>query len=87
VGPTALWLRHELAEQLADELAPDRMRRLGYFDPEVVTRLVREHRERRQNHEGVLWALLCFTTWHRAYVEELPTPIDRDAPLSATTGP
>ena len=87
VGPTALWLRHELAEQLADELAPDRMRRLGYFDPEVVTRLVREHRERRQNHEGVLWALLCFTTWHRAYVEELPAPIDRDAPLSATTGP
>jgi hypothetical protein len=25
--------------------------------------------ERRQNHEGVLWALLCFMTWHRMYVE------------------
>jgi asparagine synthase (glutamine-hydrolysing) len=74
VGPTAVWLRNELAEVLGDELAPDRLRRLGYFDAQVVQRLRSEHMERRQNHEGVLWALLCFSTWHRAYVEEPPAP-------------
>ena len=74
VGPTAMWLRNELAEVLADELAPDRIRRLGFFDAEVVDRLRREHVERRQNHEGVLGGLLCFLTWHRVYVEA-PVPL------------
>ncbi|MGE3595683.1 MAG: asparagine synthase (glutamine-hydrolyzing) [Dehalococcoidia bacterium] len=69
VGPTALWLRNELATMLADELSSDRIRRLGFFDPAVVEHLRREHAEGRQNHEGVLWALLCFLTWHRVYVE------------------
>jgi len=69
VGPTAEWLRKELAPVLSDELSVDRLRRLGFFDAAEVDRLRREHIERRQNHEGVLWALLCFSTWHRAYVE------------------
>jgi asparagine synthase (glutamine-hydrolysing) len=69
IGPTAMWLRHELAEMLADELSTERMRRLGYFDPAVVDRLRREHMERRQNHSGILWALLSFSVWHRGYVE------------------
>lgn len=68
VGPTALWLRHELAEMLGDELSPDRLGGLGFFDVTEVQRLHREHAERRQNHEGVLWGLLCFLTWHRSYV-------------------
>jgi asparagine synthase (glutamine-hydrolysing) len=67
VGPTAMWLRHELAELLGDELAPDRMRRLGYFDARVVDRLRSEHVAGRHNHEGVLWALLCFCGWYRAF--------------------
>ncbi len=73
VGPTAMWLRNELAEMLGDELAPSRLRALGYFDVDLVERLRREHVERRQNHEGVLWALLCFSVWHRTFVESRPS--------------
>src|SRR5688500_17805826 len=69
IGPTALWLRNELAEMLGDELSADRVKRLGFFDATVVERLRREHLERRQNHSGVLWALLCFSVWHRCFVE------------------
>jgi asparagine synthase (glutamine-hydrolysing) len=69
VGPTSAWLRNELSEVLHDELSPERQRRLGYFDPAVVTRLVSEHLEGRQNRERILWGLLCFSTWHRLYVE------------------
>jgi asparagine synthase (glutamine-hydrolysing) len=69
VGPTAMWLRNELAAMLGDELSPDRVRRLGFFDAHVVDRLRREHVEGRQNHEGVLWGLLCFMTWYGTYVE------------------
>ena len=35
----------------------------------MVETLLREHRTGRQNREGILWALLCFSTWHRLFVE------------------
>jgi asparagine synthase (glutamine-hydrolysing) len=69
VGPTAAWLRHELRQTLTDELSPERQRRLGYFDPATVEMLLREHLTGRQNREGILWALLCFSVWHRVYLE------------------
>jgi len=74
VGPTSSWLRNELREMLTDELSPDRMRRIGLFDPAAVTRLLDEHFSRQQNRSGVLWELLCFTTWHRLVVEDAVSP-------------
>jgi len=65
VGPTASWLRYELRERLQDELSDDRMRRLGYFNPTTVANLLEDHFNHRHNREGILWALLCFTTWLR----------------------
>jgi asparagine synthase (glutamine-hydrolysing) len=78
VGPTGAWLRHELKSLLLDELSPERVRRLGYFDPAAVERLLREHLDRRHNREGILWALLCFSVWHRLYLEQPAT-----SPLAA----
>ena len=72
VGPTAAWLRHELRDMIEDELAPARLQRLGYFDPSVVRGLLDDHFSRRHNRAGILWALLCFSIWHRGYVEALP---------------
>ncbi len=72
VGPTAAWLRHELRGMIEDELAPARLQRLGYFDPTVVRGLLDDHFSRRHNRAGILWALLCFSIWHRGYVEAPP---------------
>jgi asparagine synthase (glutamine-hydrolysing) len=69
VGPTSAWLRDELRGMLADELSPERQRRLGYFEPSAVATLLQQHLTGRQNQERILWALLCFSTWHRLYVE------------------
>ena len=69
VGPTTAWLNNELREVMRDELSAGRMKRLGYFDPTAVSRLLDEHLSRRHNREGILWALLCFSTWHRLYQE------------------
>ncbi len=77
VGPTAEWLRHELRGMIEDELAPNRLRRLGYFEPAVVRGLLDDHFARRHNREGILWGLLCFSVWHRLYVEDaaaVPVP-------------
>ena len=69
VGPTASWLRHELRPMLLDELSASRLSRLGYFDVPTVQRLLDDHFQRRHNREGILWALLCFSIWHRLYCE------------------
>src|SRR6266581_707738 len=69
VGPTAAWLRHELRPMVLDELSPARMARLGYFDPSMVQRLLDDHFSQRHNRETILWALLCFSTWHRLFAE------------------
>ncbi len=69
VGPTAAWLRNELRDMLVDELSASRMTRLGYFDPATVQTLIDEHLSLKQNRAGILWALMCFSTWHRQLVE------------------
>src|SRR3989475_2220129 len=79
-GPTAAWLRHELRGMIEAELAPARLQRLGYFDPTVVRGLLDDHFSRRHNRAGILWALLCFSIWHRGYVEAPPVaPLDDEA--------
>jgi len=69
VGPTAAWLRSELRDLLTDELSAERLTRLGYFEPAAVESFLTDHFTRKRNREGILLALLCFSTWHRLYVE------------------
>lgn len=76
VGPTARWLRGSLKPVVAEELSVARQRTLGIFDHRMIERLRGEHFDGRRNHEGVLWGLVCFSIWHRRYLEgsSLPVP-------------
>jgi asparagine synthase (glutamine-hydrolysing) len=85
VGPTAAWLRNELRGMLEDELSEQRLKRLGYFAPATVHRLLTEHFTRRHNHEGILLGLLCFSTWHRLYAET-PAAATRAFPPEMAAG-
>ena len=73
VGPTSSWLRNELRPMIEDELSMHRLHRLGHFDAKAISRLLHDHFGRRHNREAILWALLCYSTWHRLYVES-PAP-------------
>ncbi|HYK81710.1 MAG TPA: asparagine synthase (glutamine-hydrolyzing) [Gemmatimonadales bacterium] len=86
VGPTAAWLRHELRDVIEDELAAARLRRLGYFDADVVRGLLDDHFARRHNRAAILWALLCFSVWHRVWLEGAATPAPEGSRLSAALG-
>jgi asparagine synthase (glutamine-hydrolysing) len=65
--PVARWLREDLREMVEDVLAPDRLRRQGYFDPAAVERLKNEHFARRRNNGTMLWAMLMFQNWMDHY--------------------
>ena len=66
--PVGAWLRGPLRRALEERLAPDRLSRLGLFDPATTSRLVVEHVEGRNDHRKLLWALMMFDAWCEHYL-------------------
>jgi asparagine synthase (glutamine-hydrolysing) len=71
--PAAAWLRGELEPFARETLSADRLRRQGFFRPEIVSRLVGDHVSGREDLSRQLWGLLAFTLWHERHVERMPT--------------
>src|SRR6185503_2541902 len=65
--PLARWFRGELGSLLREACAPEVVRRGGLFRPEVVQRLLREHREGRQDHRKKLYTILAWQLWAARY--------------------
>jgi asparagine synthase (glutamine-hydrolysing) len=61
--PIGEWLRGPLKAMAHDLLAPDRLRREGYFDPKETSRLLDEHSRGAADHRKPLWTLLAFQLW------------------------
>jgi len=61
--PAAAWLRGELEPFAREVLAPEQIRRQGYFRPETVTRLLDDHVAGREDLSRQLWGLLSFPLW------------------------
>jgi asparagine synthase (glutamine-hydrolysing) len=80
--PAAAWLRGELAPFARETLAPATLRRQGFFEPAVVTRLLDEHVQGVEDRSRQLWGLLAFTLWHERHVEQEP-PLLRSARMEA----
>jgi len=61
--PVARWMREELAPLVREQLAPDKLRGEGFFDPGAVARLVDDHLLGRRDRRKALWTLLLFESW------------------------
>jgi asparagine synthase (glutamine-hydrolysing) len=61
--PAHEWFRGPLLELLKDTLHPDVIRRTALFNPGVIERLIRDHREKRINAGYQLWGLLTLFLW------------------------
>jgi asparagine synthase (glutamine-hydrolysing) len=67
--PVARWLRGPLCGLLEEKLGPDRLKRQGLFRPEVVARLIGEHKSGARDNRKPLWTLLMFQLWHQHWLE------------------
>jgi asparagine synthase (glutamine-hydrolysing) len=83
--PAAAWLRGELAPLARELLAPERTRRQGYFEPQAVDRLLREHLDRRQDHSRQLWGLMSFSLWAEEMERRPDSPPSPGALTPSTT--
>jgi asparagine synthase (glutamine-hydrolysing) len=70
--PAAAWLRGELEPFARDVLSAETLRRQGYFQPEVVERVLDRHVAGEEDLSRQLWGLLAFTLWHERHVERGP---------------
>jgi len=70
--PAAAWLRGELEPFARETLAPENLRRQGFFQPKPVARLLDEHVAGREDWSRQLWGLLAFTLWYERHVEQEP---------------
>ncbi len=73
--PAAAWLRGELEPFAREVLAPEVLRRQGFFAPEVVAGLLERHVARKEDLSRQLWGLLAFTLWYEGHVEHEPGPL------------
>ena len=67
--PIALWMRTELAGFLERLFQQSRFVELGWFDREVMQRLLAEHLSGTTDHNFRLWILLNLELWYRQYFE------------------
>ncbi len=66
--PFKNWLRRSgpLASLVGETLSREVVRSRGLFRPEVVSRMLEEHRTCRDNHSQRLWAMVVLELWLRA---------------------
>ncbi|MEJ2706156.1 MAG: asparagine synthase (glutamine-hydrolyzing) [Anaerolineales bacterium] len=67
--PLKHWLRGPLKPLMTDLLSDGSIRRRGYFNPDEVSHLVREHLDQSANHSHRLWALMVLELWHRQILD------------------
>jgi asparagine synthase (glutamine-hydrolysing) len=68
-APVAYWLRNDLRAELQGRLSEETVAKRGFFDPNRVRTLVREHLEGTHDHAQLLWALLALEWWIEHHID------------------
>jgi asparagine synthase (glutamine-hydrolysing) len=69
--PIAKWIKGELKELFSDMLSSCRIREEGFFNPEYITRLMKDHLVNKRDNRKQLWTLLVWELWVNRYQPNL----------------
>jgi asparagine synthase (glutamine-hydrolysing) len=72
--PDQSWYLGPMAEYVRRTLLEPRALDRGYFEPAYIRDAVDGHIAGRTNVRRLLWSLLCFEWWHRAFIDGDPVP-------------
>lgn len=68
--PVGRWFRKELKQYVVDILLSNDSLTRGYFKPEEIIKIVKEHMSGKVDHTGRLWGLLIFELWHKIFIDK-----------------
>lgn len=61
--PLSKWINGSLKDWSQSLLNENRISQEGYFDSDVVKKILQEHNTEKKNHQYVLWNILMFQSW------------------------
>jgi asparagine synthase (glutamine-hydrolysing) len=67
--PDQSWYRGPTMNYIHEILLDERTVSRGFFNPEYIRRIVREHTEGKVNHRLLIWSLLSFEWWNRIFLD------------------
>ncbi len=81
------WFREDLREMAHDVLLGPRTMQRGYFQPQVLAKLLDAHSRGEADHAKYLWDLLMLELWQRTFIdgEGLTVTVATDTQTAATT--
>jgi asparagine synthase (glutamine-hydrolysing) len=82
--PVARWIRGPLKELVMTTLAPDKLRREGFFQPAYVQTLLDDHLAGRRDNRKQIWTLFMFERWYERYAAPAQTSAE---PVAAAEHP
>lgn len=85
--PWSGWLVGDQLQELEEMLTAPRSMERGWFRPEAVKRLFREHRLGSRDNTNRIWRLLNLELWSRIFIDRDPTTLPGDAPELASSKP
>jgi asparagine synthase (glutamine-hydrolysing) len=83
--PWAYWLAGPQLNDLEKMLLSPRTLERGFFQPEAVKKMFREHRAKRRDHGNRIWRLLNLETWFRVCIDRDTAIVPRSKQTAAVT--
>jgi asparagine synthase (glutamine-hydrolysing) len=68
-APVDYWLAHDLREMVDDLLSTSQVNKRAIFRPDVIRRLVDEHRSGRNDWSMQIWQFLTLELWQQAFLD------------------
>jgi len=66
--PIAQWINADLRGEVDACLSPRVVKEQGFFNPQIVARLIDQHRRGRSDHSRSIWNLFIFSLWYEQYI-------------------
>lgn len=67
--PINAWFKGDFSEKVADVLLDPRSKKRGYFNSEYISKVVKLHKDGKEDYSKLLFSLLILEIWHRVFID------------------
>ncbi|MBN1352391.1 asparagine synthase (glutamine-hydrolyzing) [candidate division KSB1 bacterium] len=72
--PLKNWMRSndQIKEFIMTYLSEDVLKKRGFFNPDFVQKMIKQHNSKRQNYSHRIWALAVLEMWLQEHLDKIP---------------